>query len=218
MLKGFDCIGVAVTYFCHDGQGKFVLAKRGANARDEQGTWDIGGGGLEFGDTVEETVAREIKEEYGADALEIEFLGYCDVHRTQDGKPTHWIALDFKVRVDPAQVCLAEPEKFDELRWVDATHIPEPLHSELPLVFQKHHARLFGEEKPSSSKTMEILYTNYKGETAWRKIFPLQLWFGKTAWHPKEQWLLKAFDLEKQEPRDFAVQDIQKWGKGSNAI
>lgn len=43
MTKGADYTGVAVVYYCHDGAGKFVMAKRSGNCRDEQGRWDIGG-------------------------------------------------------------------------------------------------------------------------------------------------------------------------------
>ena len=61
MKKGLDYTGVTIVYFCHDGQGRFLLSKRGVNCRDEQGTWDPGGGGLEFGDTVENTLKKEIE-------------------------------------------------------------------------------------------------------------------------------------------------------------
>lgn len=67
MQKGVDYIGNAVVYFCHDGKGNFLLAQRSKNARDEQGRWDIGGGGIDFGDTVVDTLKKEIKEEYSTD-------------------------------------------------------------------------------------------------------------------------------------------------------
>ncbi|OGI60267.1 hypothetical protein A2641_00530 [Candidatus Nomurabacteria bacterium RIFCSPHIGHO2_01_FULL_37_25] len=51
MQKGFDYTGVTVVYFCHDGKGNVVFSKRNENCRDEHGAWDIGGGGVEFGDS-----------------------------------------------------------------------------------------------------------------------------------------------------------------------
>jgi predicted DNA-binding transcriptional regulator YafY len=60
-------------------------------------------------------------------------------------------------------------------------------------------------------KAVKIGYTNYKGETAERTIIPLELWFGSTEYHEEEQWLLKAFDLEKKAERNFAVKDIKSW-------
>ena len=132
MKQGIDYIGVTVAFFCHDGKGNFLLAKRSKNARDEHGKWDGGGGGLEFNDTVEQTLRKEIKEEYCADVLEYIYLGYRDVHRTHDGQPTHWIALDHLVFVNRSQVKNGEPHKFDQLSWFRLDTLPENLHSQLP--------------------------------------------------------------------------------------
>jgi len=131
--KGVNCVGVCVVYFCHDGKGNFIMGKRSNNARDERGRWDIGGGGLEFGDTLKDTISKEIQEEYRTDILDIEFLGYRDVHRKHNGKPTHWIALDFKVKVDPAKVKNGEPHKFEKVKWFTLNTIPDNLHSQIPI-------------------------------------------------------------------------------------
>lgn len=60
-------------------------------------------------------------------------------------------------------------------------------------------------------KIVYIVYTNYRGETRVRKILPLRLWFGNTKWHPEEQWLLDAYDVEKEANRTFAMKDIRAW-------
>ena len=142
MQKGIDFIGVAVAYFCHDGNGKFIMAKRKNSTRDEHGRWDIGGGGLEFGDTVENTLRKEIKEEYCTDVLDYEFLGYRDVHRNHDGKPTHWIALDFKVRINPAMVKNGEPHKFDKVALFTFDTMPETVHSQFPNFLKLYRQKL----------------------------------------------------------------------------
>ena len=131
MQKGKDYIGLGVTFFCHDGTGRFVMGRRSKNTRDEHGKWDLGGGGIEFGETAEETLRREIREEYGAEILTHEFLGYTDVHREQDGNPTHWISLAFKVLVDPRQIRNAEPHMCDEMQWFTLESLPENIHSQL---------------------------------------------------------------------------------------
>lgn len=132
MQKGVDYIGNAVVYFCHDGKGNFLLNKRSQNCRDEQGTWDPGGGGIEFNDTVINTLKKEIAEEYCTNVLDFEFLGYRDVHRENAGKKTHWIALDFKVLVDRDKVANGEPHKFDAVEWFTLDNLPSPLHSQFP--------------------------------------------------------------------------------------
>lgn len=53
-----------------------------------------------------------------------------------------------------------------------------------------------------------VNYRNHRGEVSTRRIEPLQMWFGSTQWHPNRQWLLKAFDHDKQEWRDFAMTQI----------
>ena len=142
MIKGVDCIGITVVYFCHDDKGRFVMAKRNANTRDEHGRWDIGGGGIEFGEGVEETLRKEIQEEYCTDVVRHEFLGFRDVHREHEGKKTHWIALDFKALVDPTKIANGEPHKFDEIGWFTLDSLPENLHSRLPNFLKLYDAKL----------------------------------------------------------------------------
>lgn len=140
--KGKDYTGICICYFCHDGEKQFLMHKRSRNARDEQGMWDTGGGGLEFGEKVEDALKREVREEYGAEVLGYEFLGYRDVHRQKDGTETHWIALDFKAKIDPALAKVGEPDMMDELRWVTFESLPEPLHSQLPNFFESYRKKL----------------------------------------------------------------------------
>lgn len=71
MKKGIDYTGVSVVFFCHDCKGRILMAKRSQNCRDEKGKWDIGGGGLDFGENVDETLAKEIMEEYCAEILDL---------------------------------------------------------------------------------------------------------------------------------------------------
>ena len=139
---GIDEIGIAVSCFCHDGKGKYLLEKRSANARDEQGRWNPGGGTVEFGETIEDAIRRELKEEYCVDVLGHEFLGYRDVHREINGRKSHWILLDFKVLIDPAQAKIGEPDVIDELRWVTIDDIPTPMHSFFPAYLEKYKGKL----------------------------------------------------------------------------
>lgn len=63
----------------------------------------------------------------------------------------------------------------------------------------------------NQKQVVEILYTNYRGETSRRKILPEKIWFGATDWHPEPQWLIDALDIEKGALRNFAMKDIQEW-------
>jgi predicted DNA-binding transcriptional regulator YafY len=61
-------------------------------------------------------------------------------------------------------------------------------------------------------KTVEIVYTNWEKKTSVRKILPRNIFFGPTKYHLAPQWILEAFDVNKQEVRFFAMKDIIKWG------
>ncbi len=118
------------------------MAKRSAQCRDEHGCWDIGSGGLEHGESVEDTLRKEIQEEYCTEVIDYEFLGFRDVHREHGGAKTHWIGLDFKVRVDPTRVAIGEPHKFDALEWCTLDTIPNPTHSAFPEFLSLYTERL----------------------------------------------------------------------------
>jgi 8-oxo-dGTP diphosphatase len=142
MKKGVDYPGVTVSFLIHDGEGNFLLNKRSVNCRDEHGKWDNGGGGVDFGQSIVETLFKEIKEEFGADIIEHKFLGYRDAHREHKGDKTHWIALDFLVHVDRETVVNNEPHKFEEIGWFKWGEFPEPKHSMMPLFFKKHGEKI----------------------------------------------------------------------------
>jgi 8-oxo-dGTP diphosphatase len=118
---------VSCVFVCHDGRGRILLARRSAGARDEPGAWDCGAGALEFGESFEAAVAREVTEEYRAVPQEIVLVGVRNVLRPD----SHWVAIVFSVRIDPAATGIGEPHKFDELGWFAAGELPAPLHSQL---------------------------------------------------------------------------------------
>jgi 8-oxo-dGTP diphosphatase len=121
-------------FVCHDGAGRIVLARRSAGARDEPGAWDCGAGALEFGETFEAAVTREVAEEYTAVPRGIDLLGVRNVLRADP--PSHWVAIVFAVLVDPTSVAIGEPHKFDELGWFGLDGLPAPLHSQLPATLE----------------------------------------------------------------------------------
>ena len=142
MKKGIDFTGITVVFACHDGAGNFLLSKRTPEARDEHGTWAQGGGGLEFGDMLEDTLRKEIQEEFCADVLDFEFLGIREVHRENDGIKSHWIAFDYKVLIDPSQVRNGEPHKAAEIGWFALDNLPSPMYSQWPIFYGKYKDKL----------------------------------------------------------------------------
>lgn len=137
---GIDYIGVTTPFYCHDGKGKFVMHKRSKHCRDEVGTWDFGGGQVEFGETLTEAVLREVKEEYGCEGEITGRIPAESILRTQNGVKTHWVAISFFVKVNPSDVGINEPLKIDTLRWFTLPSLPSPLHSGVKITLSKYRS------------------------------------------------------------------------------
>jgi len=135
--KGVSFTGISTPFICYDKTGKIFMAKRSKNARDEHGRWDCGSGGLKHGESVEESMLRELREEYGVTKpISVDFLGYFDAFRElPDGTPTHWVVLSFAVQVKTADVHIMEPHMVDDSGWFELNALPEPLHSAWSTVF-----------------------------------------------------------------------------------
>lgn len=130
LRRGVDHVGVCVCFVVHDGKGNILLQKRSQKTRDERGTWDIGGGAVEFGESIDEAVRRELLEELGVVPLDVKFLNVGDAHRrNHEGAKTHWVYLLHVVLVDKKNVIIGEPEKIDEIGWFKPERLPSPLHS-----------------------------------------------------------------------------------------
>jgi predicted DNA-binding transcriptional regulator YafY len=65
-----------------------------------------------------------------------------------------------------------------------------------------------------TNQVVQVVYTNYRGETAKRTILPRRIWFGTCEWYPEDQWLLDAFDLDRGADRTFALKNIRSWLEG----
>ena len=124
MKKGIDYIGVGAGAMIFNSDGKILLIKRGFKSKNEKGKWNIPGGSLEFGETREEAIKREIKEELD---IEIEILDTLDTidHIIPDEKQ-HWITTTFIAKTS-GKPKIMEPEKISEIGWFALDKMPEPL-------------------------------------------------------------------------------------------
>lgn len=146
MKKGIDYIGVGVGALIINNEGKTFLAKRGKEVRNEKGLWEFPGGGVRFGDTVEDTIIREIKEEYGVDIEIIELLGVNN-HIIPDEKQ-HWVSPCFICKIISGMPEILEPHKCDEIGWFT---IEEASKMPISLVTQsniKHLKEKYGDTLP----------------------------------------------------------------------
>jgi 8-oxo-dGTP diphosphatase len=85
---------VAIRVFATDAQDRILLLRR-ANSEYGEGQWCLPGGKLDYGDTPEGTVAKELGEETGLAAKDVEFLFYQNSPPPQPGK-MHCVNLYFR--------------------------------------------------------------------------------------------------------------------------
>lgn len=145
MKVGVDFTGIVTPFYCNDSKGKLLLHKRSINCRDEHGAWDPGGGRLEFGQTPEESVLREVREEYGCKGIIQDILLTHTLIREWKGKQTHWLIIPFFVKVNPSEAKINEPDKIDEIGWFTLDNLPQPLHTGFQHTFsrnKKHFVRI----------------------------------------------------------------------------
>ena len=113
-------VGVGV-FVWKDGQ--FIMGKRrGAHGED---TWSVPGGHMEFGETLEETAAREVLEETGLKIKNPRFLTATNDVFEKDNyhSITLWVYSDWA----GGEPTITEPDKFIELAWKDFSTLPSPL-------------------------------------------------------------------------------------------
>lgn len=123
MEPGIDYIGVGVGAVIVNDDGKVFLAKRGKKARNEQGTWKIPGGAVEFGEQLEEALRREIKEEHDIDIEIIKLLNVSN-HIISEEKQ-HWVAPIFLCKITQGTPKIMEPDKCEEIGWFNLEEIQE---------------------------------------------------------------------------------------------
>jgi 8-oxo-dGTP diphosphatase len=85
---------VAIRAFVADSQDHILLLRR-ANSEYGEGQWCLPGGKLDYGDTPENTVAKELVEETGLTAKDVTFLFYQNSPPLQPGK-MHCVNLYFR--------------------------------------------------------------------------------------------------------------------------
>lgn len=115
-------IKIFVTALCHDGAGNFLMARRSEEARDNVGSWEFGGGTVEFGETLEQALVREMKEEFDVVPFNLKQLET----RSFISDNAHWVGVFFVGEVKREEVKNMEPAH-DQIDWFRLDALPEPM-------------------------------------------------------------------------------------------
>lgn len=126
MQQGVDYIGVAVGAMMFNDKGELFITKRSQNCKNERGHWEIPGGSVQYGETLEDAVKREVKEEYGVDVDIIKQYPASDHIIPADKQ--HWAPTTFIVKIKNGQTpTIMEPDKCDAIGWFSLRALPSPL-------------------------------------------------------------------------------------------
>lgn len=135
---------VGVSALIIDGD-RILLVKRDKDPG--MGAWKAPGGHMEFGESPEETAAREVEEEVGVKLGKVKFRTMTnDVF--EDGSK-HYITIWMEAKYEAGEPDVKAPEEESEVAWFHWDNLPQPLY--LPI---RH--LLEGKTYPSQSTVSKI--------------------------------------------------------------
>lgn len=101
--------------------GKILLGQKVKDRGPYPNTWLIPGGGVEEGESVEEAITREIREETGLEVKNLEKIAVNeDDEPDKNGEMTHYVFHVFKAEPVGEHVIT---EEFPTIEWVDIKNL-----------------------------------------------------------------------------------------------
>ena len=100
-----------------------ILAKKDFDSRKQETFYRIPGGGIEFGETSEQALIREVGEEFAACIDKIKFLDVLENIFTYEGRPGHEIVFVYqaafrdKQMYDKEELVVLDKPGREVLRW-----------------------------------------------------------------------------------------------------
>ncbi len=108
----FSCKAVV-----RDHQGRCLLLRRSAESKNNAGKWEFPGGKADAGETLDEALLREVREETGLNVELVRVAGAAE-----SDLPTRRVAyLIFEARAESADVTLSS--EHDAFEWVERTRL-----------------------------------------------------------------------------------------------
>jgi ADP-ribose pyrophosphatase YjhB (NUDIX family) len=107
-----------------DADGRILLIQRGRDP--ERGHWGLPGGKVDWMETVEAAVVREVREET---ALEVQLLRLlCVADHFEPALAQHWVAPIYEARATTCtEASIQEPGVQTGLGWFAVDSLPQPL-------------------------------------------------------------------------------------------
>lgn len=147
-LKDFDIpkyYGIAVGCLIFTPENKVILLERGLKAKDSFGKLEGIGGGVEKGEeSLIKTALREIKEEIGNVEVEVEKM--LTIKMMPGNNDSFWVIVDYLARLKSGTPKIMEPEKINQIHYLNLDEIDENKLSEYQKVAMKKYKELYGSE------------------------------------------------------------------------
>jgi 8-oxo-dGTP diphosphatase len=152
MKIGVDYIGVSAGAVIVDGEGRYFLAKRGNGARDDVGTWEFPGGSVEFYETREAAVHRNILEKHGVKVTIEHVLGVYDV--IDRLRKDHWVSTTYLCTLVPGGIPkILFPDKCSDIGWFSLAEVRQ---LELSRITQLNLADILGADYATKPRAQDI--------------------------------------------------------------
>ena len=104
---------------------KILLGKRLSKAGYM--TWGLPGGHLEPGENLAEAAKRELFEETGIQATELEFLQLINDPINDIRQDAHYIQINFLAKKWQGEPVVKEPSKCERWEWFDLNNLPKDI-------------------------------------------------------------------------------------------
>lgn len=118
MMDGNMETRIVVTGILKD-KDLFLVVKRSEEDDLYPGCWEFPGGHLEFGETINNALKRELKEEIGFSDFDNPIItNYTDEIKENNGNKTHNIELDFVIKVNKEKINVTLSKEHIEYAWV----------------------------------------------------------------------------------------------------
>jgi mutator protein MutT len=118
-------IQIAAAAIIEDDAGRVLLMKRGKCARNQIGRWEFPGGRVKFGETLENAVRREVKEELGVQVSVRRILALFEDILLNEGQ--HWISPAYICSISSGIPSIMEKDKAELIGWFETDTLPGEL-------------------------------------------------------------------------------------------
>ena len=132
-------IMVGATLLVLNKKNHLLMIKRTDNNR-----WGVPGGAMELGESLEETVKREVREEIGVDVKDLELFGVYSgqelYYKYPSGAEVYNVSVVYIIRNFNEEV-IVNPDEHSEYKYFDVRNLPDEISPPIKSILQDLQAR-----------------------------------------------------------------------------